>query len=72
MENITIQVDSDIAQAYRNANPEQQKNAILMCNLILKEVLKNKSFEDIVQQIRQEAKEKGLTAEVLEQLLKDE
>lgn len=36
MENITIQVDSDIAQAYRNANPEQQKNAILMCNLILK------------------------------------
>lgn len=72
MENIMIQVDSDIAQAYRNADPELQKNAVLVCNLILKEVLKNTSFEEIVQQIRQEAKEKGLTPEVLEELLNNE
>ncbi|MEM1167642.1 MAG: hypothetical protein AAGJ08_00740 [Cyanobacteria bacterium P01_H01_bin.35] len=72
MENLTIQVDTEIAKAYREAEPEKQQNVLLICNLILKELLKNTSFEEIVQQIRQEAEQNGLTPEILEELLKDE
>ncbi|NEQ73410.1 MAG: hypothetical protein F6K23_10220 [Okeania sp. SIO2C9] len=72
MENITIQVDSEIAKAYREAEPEKQQNVLLVFNLILKELFKDASFEEIVQQIRQEADENGLTPEILEELLQDE
>lgn len=72
MDNITIQVDSELAKAYREAEPEKQENVMIVCNLILKEILKNNRFEEIVQQIRQEVKAKGLTPEILEDLLKDE
>ena len=72
MANITIQVDPEIAEAYRDAEPQQQQNAVVIFNFVLKELLKNTSFEEIVQQIRQEATEKGLTAEILEKLLTDE
>ena len=40
METITLQVDPAIAKAYREAEPEKQKNALIVCNLILKEFLK--------------------------------
>ncbi|NEP81851.1 MAG: hypothetical protein F6K39_29065 [Okeania sp. SIO3B3] len=72
MENITIPVDPEIAKAYREAEPETQQNVLLICNLILKELFKNTSFEEIAQQIRQEAEENGLTSEILEELLQDE
>ncbi|NET40488.1 hypothetical protein [Okeania sp. SIO2B3] len=72
MENITIPVDSEIAKAYREAEPEKQQNVLLVFNLILKELFKDASFEEIVQQIRQEADENGLTPEILEELLQDE
>ena len=72
MANITIQVDPEVAEAYQGAEPQQQQNAVVICNLVLRELLKSASFEEVVQQIRQEASEKGLTAEILEELLKDE
>ncbi|BAZ79203.1 hypothetical protein PN497_15385 [Sphaerospermopsis kisseleviana CS-549] len=71
METITLQVDPEIAKAYREAEPEKQKNALIVCHLILKELFKNTSFEEIVQQIRQEAEHNGLTPEILAELLKD-
>ena len=52
MENITIQVDPEIAKVYREAEPEKQQNVLLIFNLILKELFKDASFEEIVEQIR--------------------
>ncbi|MDE5108143.1 MAG: hypothetical protein O4808_14115 [Trichodesmium sp. St17_bin3_1_1] len=72
MENITIQVDPEIAKVYREAEPEKQQNVLLIFNLILKELFKDASFEEIVEQIRQEAEKNGLTPEILEELLQDE
>ena len=69
MENITIQVDPEIAQAYREAEPEKQQNALLVFNLILKELFKDASVEETVQQIRQETEKNGLTPEILESIL---
>ena len=72
MENITIQVDPEIAKVYREAEPEKQQNVLLIFHLILKELFKDASFEEIVEQIRQEAEKNGLTPEILEELLQDE
>ena len=72
MENITIKVDHEIAKVYREAEPEKQQNVLLIFNLILKELFKDASFEEIVEQIRQEAEKNGLTPEILEELLQDE
>ena len=71
MENITIQVDPEIAKVYREAEPEKQQNVLLIFNLILKELFKDASFEEIVEQIRQEAEKNGLTPEILKELLQD-
>ncbi|WP_017295190.1 hypothetical protein [Geminocystis herdmanii] len=72
METITIKVDSEIAKAYQQADATKQENAIQICNLVLKQLLKPDSFEEIVTQIREEAKANGLTPEILAQLLEDE
>ena len=72
MENITIQVDPEIAKVYREAEPEKQQNVLLIFNLILKELFKDASIEEIVEQIRQEAEKNGLTPEILKELLQDE
>ena len=72
MENMTIQVDPEIAKVYREAEPEKQQNVLLIFNLILKELFKDASFEEIVEQIRQEAEKNGLTPEILKELLQDE
>lgn len=72
METITIPVDADIAQAYRQANPQQQQNAILICNILLKDLLQPTNFQELVQQIRQEAAANGLTPEILEELLQND
>ena len=69
---ITIEVDNEIAKAYREAETDKQQNATLICNLILKEIFKPSSFQEIVSQIRQEAQINGLTPEILEELLKDD
>ena len=57
---------------YREAEPEKQQNVLLIFNLILKELFKDASFEEIVEQIRQEAEKNGLTPEILKELLQDE
>ena len=72
MENITIQVDPEIAKVYREAEPKKQQNVLLIFNLILKELFKDASFEEIVEQIRQEAEKNSLTPEILKELLQDE
>ncbi|MBP0012426.1 MAG: hypothetical protein J7545_09865 [Roseofilum sp. SBFL] len=72
METITIQVDAELAQAYRAAEPQQQQNATFMFNLIIQELLNPNSFNDLVKQIREEAAANGLTAEILAELLEDE
>lgn len=72
MENTTIQVDPKIAKAYREANSYKQQTIIHLWNLIMDQMITNDNFEEIVEKIRKEVKEKGLTPEILEEILKDE
>lgn len=72
METITIKVDNEIGQLYQEADINQQEKAIWVCNPILKSLLKPSSFDEIVKQVREEAKVNGLTPEILAKLLEDE
>lgn len=72
METISIKVEPEVAKLYQEADLNKQEKATLMCNLLLKELLKPDSFSEIVKQIREEATRNGLTPEILAELLEDE
>ncbi|HBW57803.1 MAG TPA: hypothetical protein DEF27_08365 [Oscillatoriales bacterium UBA8482] len=72
MEAITIKVDSEVAKLYQEADSNKQEEATWVCSLILKELLKPSDFDEIVKQVRKEAKVNGLTPEILAELLEDE
>ena len=72
MATITLKVDAELARLYQEADTNKQEKATLICNVILKELLKPASFREIVNQIREEAIANGLTPEILAELLEDE
>ena len=72
MENITIQVDSEIAEVYRDAGPEKQQKIQIIINDWLKSIIQEKSLEKIIEEMQEQAKTNGLTQEILDQILQDE
>ena len=72
METISIQVESQIAQAYRAFAPQRQKQVQMLMSIILKRSLEQDSLEKTVTDLRDEAEANGLTPEILEELLADE
>lgn len=71
---ITLEVDSDTAQAYSAATEEQRRKLQLLLNLRLREltVAPARSLQEIMDEIGTEAQRQGLTAESLDSLLNDE
>ncbi len=72
METISIQVEPQIAQAYRAFAPQRQKQIQMLMSIILKRSLEQGSLEKTVADLRDEAEANGLTPEILEELLADE
>ena len=72
METISIQVEPQIAQAYRAFAPQRQKQVQMLMSIILKQSLEQDSLEKTVADLRDEAEVNGLTPEILEGLLADE
>ncbi|PNW41151.1 UNVERIFIED_CONTAM: hypothetical protein BEN50_14460, partial [Euhalothece sp. KZN 001] len=69
MENITIQVDAETAQAYRNADPQKQKKIHAFLNIMLKKTVNEKPLLEIMQEASEEAVANGMTPEILESIL---
>ncbi|OBQ41534.1 MAG: hypothetical protein AN484_20715 [Aphanizomenon flos-aquae WA102] len=72
MENITIQVDPEIAKAYREAEPEKQQKIQIFLNIMLQKAVSQKPLLDIMEEASQQAIAKGMTPEILQSILKDE
>ncbi|MCW9679340.1 MAG: hypothetical protein ACKPE1_07920 [Dolichospermum sp.] len=72
MENITIQVDPEIAKAYREAEPEKQQKIQIFLNIMLQKAVSQKPLLDIMEEASQQAIANGMTPEILESILKDE
>ncbi|MBE9232376.1 hypothetical protein IQ231_11975 [Cuspidothrix issatschenkoi LEGE 03284] len=72
MENITIQVDPDIAKAYREAEPKKQQKIQIFLNIMLQKAISQKPLLDIMEEASQQAIANGMTPEILESILNDE
>jgi hypothetical protein len=70
-ETITIQVTPEIAKAFRSASVSERKKMELLLNLRLLEVTRlSKPLEQVMREISRSARERGLTEEILNELLK--
>lgn len=72
-EEITIRVDAELAKSFKSISAQERQKLELLLNLKLKESLNNHdSLLEIMDEISQEAINKGLTPEILQSLLEDE
>ena len=72
MQTISIQVSSEAAQAYLKASAEGRKKMELLLSLRLLEVARsNKSLKQVMSEISRSAQKRGLTPEILKELLDD-
>jgi hypothetical protein len=69
---ITIQLDPQTARAYEAARPEDRRKMQALLSLWLRELAASEypSLQQILDDVGQKAKERGLTPEVLDSLLK--
>ncbi|MFM6688287.1 MAG: hypothetical protein ACKPH9_20010, partial [Dolichospermum sp.] len=68
MENITIQVDPEIAKAYREAEPQKQQKIQIFLNIMLQKAVSQKPLLDIMEEASQQAIANGMTPEILESI----
>ncbi len=71
MEPITIQVDADVAKAYREADPAERQKIQTLVNNWLKQTMKKQSLDEIISEMQNQAAAKGLTQDILDEILKD-
>lgn len=71
MEIIAIQVDAEIAKAYQEAEPQKQQKIQTIVNDLLKLIIQDKSLDDIIQEMQEQAKDRGLTQEILDEILQN-
>lgn len=69
MASITIQVDENIKTAFEQANPEIQKQLSDIVQLFFRENLHNKSLTEVMAEISDRAQQRGLTPEILQDIL---
>lgn len=71
MDKITIEVDNEIAKAYREEEFDQKQYIQNLVNNLLKQIIKDKSLDDIIQDLQTQAKNNGLTQEILDNILQN-
>lgn len=72
MQTINIQVTPEAAKAFRNASPAERKKLELLLSLRLLEVTRTrKPLEEVMREISRSAQARGLTPEILDDLLKE-
>ena len=72
-EQITVSVDSDVADVYRSASDEERRKLDLLINFRLRDATKSeKSLPEIMSDISRNAQRRGLTPEILQSILDDE
>jgi len=72
MQTINIQVTPEAAKAFRNASAAERKKLELLLTLRLLEITRaRKPLEEVMREISRSAQARGLTPEILDDLLKD-
>lgn len=70
-ETITLQVDADTALAFQAASPKDKEKVSLLFSLLLKNYYQSKqrSFLQLIDEISENAQRRGLTPEILDEIL---
>jgi hypothetical protein len=72
MQTISIQVLPEAALAFRKASEEDRRKLEVLISLHLLEVVRaRKPLEDVMREISRSAQARGLTPEILDDILKD-
>jgi hypothetical protein len=70
---ITVSVDSEVANAYRLASDGDRRKLDLLINLRLRDATQSKvSLKDIMLEISHNAQQRGLTPEILKSILNEQ
>ena len=75
MEKIVLEVDDNVAKAWRTASVKLKREIGGLMNKQIAAIIDQKEEKDIIRflnELRQEMAEKGLTQEILDDILKDE
>ncbi len=72
METINIEVSSQVAEAYRNFAVSQRQQIEGLINVLLSQLIQERSLDIIIDDMQQQAISNGLTEEILAEMLKDE
>ncbi|MEY3303202.1 MAG: hypothetical protein ACK5C4_05845 [Pseudanabaena sp.] len=72
MEAITISVDNEVAQAYREAEFNKQQKLGMMIKLFFQPDLARKTLSEVMEEIADKAEKRGLTPEILQSILEEE
>jgi hypothetical protein len=71
MQTISVKVSPEAARAYRKASAtERKKMELLLSMRLLEASTSRKSLESVMREISRSAQERGLTPEILDELLK--
>lgn len=72
-EEITLNVDSKVAQAYKSATTEEKRKLDLLVSLSLREATSSKrSLQEVMAEIGHNARSRGLTPQILQSILEEE
>jgi len=75
MERIVLEVDDKVAKAWRSASIKLKQEIGSLMNKQIATIIDKREEKDIIQflnELRQEMAERGLTQEILDEILKDE
>lgn len=72
-EQITVSVDSKVANAYRVASDSERRKLDLLVNLRLREATgTRRSLQEVMEELSRNARQRGLTPEILRSILDEE
>jgi len=73
MQEITIEVSPEVAEAYQSASPQERKKIQAIVSILLqKQVDKDVAFlRELMDEISDRARARGLTPEILESILNE-
>lgn len=71
---LTIEVDAEMARAYAQAPPEDQKAMQLLLQMYLRRIVDRpeESLADLMDRVGERAQANGMTPEILESILRGE
>ncbi len=72
-EQITVSVDSDVANIYRSVSDKERRKLDLLVNLRLRDATESEeSLQNIMREISRNAQRRGLTPDILQSILDEE